>query len=75
VVKVTLKNDGLKYLLTVVDDGIGLPYNVGINNTNTLGLQLVNSIRNQLEGELDVYIDHGTAFNISFDDVEYKERV
>ena len=75
VVKVTLTNNGSKYLLTVVDDGIGLPYNVGINNTNTLGLQLVNSLRNQLEGELDVYTDHGTAFNISFNDVEYKERV
>ena len=75
VVKVTMTNNGSKYFLTVVDDGIGLPYNIGISNKDTLGLQLVNSLRNQLEGELDVYTDHGTAFNISFDDVEYKERV
>ena len=55
-----------KYKLTVADNGIGLPVSVNIENSNTLGLQLINSLVEQLSGELTVNTENGTSFVISF---------
>lgn len=61
--------------LTVADDGIGLPKNIVIENTKTLGLQLVNSLVGQLDGQMELNRNTGTEFKIIFKELEYKERI
>ena len=41
-----------KYLLSVGDDGVGFPEGLDWRNTGTLGMQLVITLTEQLEGEI-----------------------
>ena len=53
--------------LTVSDDGIGIPEEIDIRETESLGLQLVHILaEDQLEGTLELDRDGGTAFRIRF---------
>ena len=52
--------------LIVSDDGIGLPENLNIQKPETLGLQLVNDLVNQVEGRIILDRTKGTTFSISF---------
>lgn len=54
--------------LEVSDDGSGFPAEVDFKNTNSLGLQLVNTLIEQLNGtiELKKYHQKGTSFFINF---------
>ncbi len=61
--------------ITIADDGIGLPKNFDIEQIETLGLQLVNNLIDQLNGELKVNSDKGTEFIITFKELKYKERI
>ena len=54
-IKIILEKDKDIYTLTVKDDGIGLPDDFDLKNTSSLGMLLVNSLVNQLEGEIMVY--------------------
>ena len=55
---------GAGYTLIVSDDGVGIPDKIGLENSNTLGLQLVNILVDQLDGEMELKRDRGTEFNI-----------
>lgn len=51
----------------VKDDGIGIPDEVDIYKTDSLGLKLVtNLVQQQLKGEIQVIRDNGTEFIIEF---------
>ena len=53
--------------LVVADDGIGLPVEFDIKNSNTLGLQLIHILTRQLSGSLSVRKGEGGAqFTIIF---------
>ncbi|MGA2669313.1 MAG: PAS domain S-box protein [Ignavibacteria bacterium] len=54
------------YTLMVKDDGKGVPPNFDINGTDTLGLKLVSTLVEQLEGTLQVESNEGTCFKIQF---------
>lgn len=54
------------YQLVVRDDGIGLPGDVDIKNTASLGLQLVSQLGEQMESQIEVLRDHGTTFKVTF---------
>ncbi|MDQ1251769.1 MAG: hypothetical protein QG646_880 [Euryarchaeota archaeon] len=58
------KNAG--FTLTVSDNGVGIPENLDINNVDTLGLQLVASLVDQLEGEFKLKRDNGIEFTMKF---------
>jgi PAS domain S-box-containing protein len=69
------KNNSCKYadfVLTVSDDGIGIPENLDMENLDSLGLQLVTSLVEQLDGELEVKKNNGTEFTIKFTVTEKK---
>ena len=51
--------------LIIVDDGIGLPEDT--DRTNTLGLQLVDTLVQQLDGTMTVTNNQGTRFEITFE--------
>lgn len=53
-------------VLTVGDDGPGLPPEVGFWSTKTLGLRLVRTLVRQLDGELELGDPPGTEFRIRF---------
>lgn len=53
--------------MRVKDDGIGIPEEVDIYKTESLGLKLVrNLVQKQLKGEIEVKRDNGTEFIIEF---------
>ena len=57
---------GKKLVLIVSDNGIGISESVDMENPDTLGLQLVNTLVDQLDGKLELKRDNGTEFNIWF---------
>ena len=67
-------NDSL--ILTVSDTGIGFPEAIDFNNTTTLGMQLVTSLVEQVEGTITFDRNEGTTFTITFrgGGLEYKRR-
>lgn len=56
--------EGTGYTLIISDDGAGIPENINLENSDTLGLQLVSLLVDQLEGEISLKRDHGTEFKI-----------
>jgi len=53
-------------VLTVADDGVGLPADVDPTRTSTLGLQLVQVLTRQLKGGISVDRSAGTRFEVRF---------
>lgn len=60
-----------KFVLVVTDNGTGLPENINLTNTNTLGLRLVNSLVNQLDGNIELDRTNGTKFKVIFNKLDY----
>jgi two-component sensor histidine kinase len=50
--------------LIVADDGVGFPINLDFRKTETMGLQLVNMLVEQLDGSIEMYRENGTRFVI-----------
>ena len=65
-VAVELRADGGRYLLTVSDNGVGLPPDLDFRNTQSLGLQLVTLLAEQLQGTVTLDRSGGTSFTIAF---------
>lgn len=61
--------------LTIKDNGIGIPEGIDVENSKTLGLQLIQNLVNQLEGKLEMHSKNGTEFKITFKEAKYKERI
>lgn len=59
-------------VLSIQDNGIGLPATVDIDHTQTLGMALIRGLTEQLEGSLDIDRQHGTRFTITFPQPEAK---
>jgi two-component sensor histidine kinase len=53
-------------MLLVRDDGVGIPEEMNIENTQTLGLTLVRGLVEQLEGMLEIDRRQGTEFRMTF---------
>jgi PAS domain S-box-containing protein len=65
-------DDGGGFVLTVSDDGVGLPKGLDMAATESLGLQLVGALVRQMGGSMEVARSGGTAFVIHFSDVKEK---
>ncbi len=61
----TMRDDGW-YSMTIRDNGIGLPDSIDIEKTETLGMQLLNTLSRQLRGEFSFSRAEGTSFSITF---------
>lgn len=55
-----------KYTLIVKDTGIGMPKELDIQKTETLGMQLVNDLTEQIDGTIELNRIGGTTFSIMF---------
>jgi len=65
-IMVDIWQKGNRYTLIVKDDGVGLPDEITLDNIETLGLQLVNSLVAQLVGTISLNRAGGTEFRIEF---------
>jgi two-component sensor histidine kinase len=66
-ITIDLHSEGKKTVLLVSDSGIGFPADVNFADTQSLGMQLVVTIVEQLEGTIELDRDKGTAFRIVFE--------
>ena len=64
---ISLKEKKEIVFIEISDDGIGLPFDFNNHATDTLGLQLVTTLIDQLEGDINVDIQNGTKYLIKFD--------
>jgi PAS domain S-box-containing protein len=65
---VAMCREGCDYVLSVSDDGAGMPRHIDYRNAGTFGLQLVDTLVGQLEGSISLARDDGTAYTIRFVD-------
>lgn len=61
-----------KFTLIIRDNGVGFPEDLDFRNTETLGLQLANTLVEQLEGSIKLLRKDGTSFKIEFTSVKRK---
>ena len=54
------------YEFTIKDNGIGFPEDIDFKNTDSLGMQLVNSFTDQIDGKIELDRRDGTQFKITF---------
>lgn len=62
------------YCLTVGDDGVGMNGCTDLAHAESLGLQIVATLTEQLDGRLDVSSNGGTEFRITFKELNYTPR-
>ncbi len=63
------KNDEVQesvFSLTISDNGKGIPENMEFERLDSLGLQLVNTLVDQLDGKIEIKREQGTEFRITF---------
>ena len=69
-VNISLKQQDKKnILLSVADNGIGIPEGVGFDSPKTLGLKLVKGLAGSLAGDVTIDRSQGTRFQITFEGV------
>ncbi len=66
IITVKLEQYAQEYVLTVSDNGIGLPEDIDPFESSSLGLKLVASLSIQLEGDLVLQRDGETTFVLTF---------
>lgn len=74
-IRIELKTDNDLHILIFEDDGIGLPENLDPLKSKKLGLMVVNTLVNQLNGEMEIDRTNGTKFIIKFRELPYNGRV
>ncbi|MDK2892030.1 histidine kinase dimerization/phosphoacceptor domain -containing protein [Methanohalophilus sp.] len=65
-IKIKLNKSGSKYKLVVSDNGVGLPDDFNLENMDSLGLQLVYTLVEQIDGEINLDTTNGTKYTITF---------
>lgn len=63
-----------EFRLMVGDNGHGLPPGFDPKNSTSLGLKLVTDLTKQLDGTLEVSVNGGTTFSITFRELLYIDR-
>ncbi|MFZ5553029.1 MAG: ligand-binding sensor domain-containing protein [Bacteroidota bacterium] len=69
-----LKKEGEYFILVIGDDGIGIPKEKFENNTDTLGMELIKILTEQLNGTIELMGVKGTVYRIKFMSID-KRRI
>jgi PAS domain S-box-containing protein len=67
------KNDEMQeslFSLTISDNGKGIPEDLELENAESLGLQLVGILVDQLDGKIEIKREQGTEFRITYNIAE-----
>ena len=65
-IRIRIFEDGNFLILSVADNGVGLPKGLEITKTESLGLQLVRTLTRQISGQLQVISQDWTEFQVRF---------
>ena len=65
-IDVHFKSTNKTYMFSVIDNGIGLPDHIDVENVKSLGLTLVTALTDQLSGVLTVKRNKGTSVSVEF---------
>jgi PAS domain S-box-containing protein len=71
----TLAEQDGQIILTLRDNGVGMPANLDTQNTESLGMQLVTLLTQQIGGRLEVLRNAGTTFRLEFRELHYTRRI
>ena len=63
-IRVNVSTDTNHIVITVSDNGMGLPSNIDIKNPESFGLQLIKTFVDQDSGDMEIIRDNGTQFKI-----------
>jgi len=75
-ISIRLKHlDGDSFLLAVKDNGVGLPDDFSIDVSQTMGMQLITLLCEQLEGRIEIDRSAGTEFRLTLKDLRYPRRL
>lgn len=73
IIKIDMNYDeNHKLVLKVSDNGKGIPKDLKIENTDSLGLRLVNNLTVQLNGQVEFFNREGTTVKLIFEDPKYR---
>jgi len=65
-IDVAVEKKGDAFVLTVADNGVGLPVDLDWEKSDTLGLKLIMMLSGQLNGVIELDRTRGTAFHLRF---------
>jgi len=74
-IAIVMKVSGENLILNIGDNGKGLPPNIDYRNTESLGLQLVVTLTDQLSGTIALDLKKGTNYSIIFKRKQEKIRI
>ena len=64
--EINAARNGDRYHLSICDNGVGLPQNFSFNSSDTLGMELVSLLSEQIDGNVNITHKNGTGFQIDF---------
>lgn len=62
------------YVLTIQDNGVGIPENLDLKHLKSLGLKIAHDLALQLRGSLELQRTPGTRFQLTFSALKYRKR-
>ena len=65
-ISLKLRNEESNYLIEISDNGVGMPEDIDLNTSNTLGIELINALVDQLDGELSFSAKNGVKYCLTF---------
>ncbi len=71
IINIKFKKLDEHYLLEVKDNGKGLPVGLDYKNADSLGLNIITSLTEQIDGELEHLNHSGTIFRITFKEKKF----
>ncbi|WP_368663195.1 PAS domain S-box protein [Limnospira fusiformis] len=71
-----LHQDDLGIITLIIrDNGVGIPEGLDIRNVESLGMELIWTLTEQIEGNLELLdVTEGTAFKLIFSELSYRQR-
>ncbi|MGZ7094995.1 MAG: sensor histidine kinase [Methanobacterium sp.] len=66
IISISLSKHGDEYILAIADNGIGFPEDIDYKNNDSMGLELVDNLIEQIDGAMELNEVNGTEFKIAF---------
>lgn len=60
--------------LIIKDNGVGIPEELDITKVDSLGMELISTLTQQIKGKLEMKKDNGTTFILTFSERNYRKR-
>lgn len=67
--------EGNKLFLVVSDNGVGFPKDMDFRNTESLGMQIITMLVDQLDGHIELSRQEGTSFKIMFEELRNRQSI